>query len=141
MRYIHNLCLHISRTVLRLLGLLIIAEESENKCINHHKNILRRDCTLEVLCAAPTHARDEDDVVEEEQAPVLPAPGAGAGGHHVESDQGPGSRHQVIVGQAVNHNLELPQLLLPSLKKTDREIETFEHVALYLLLVTFLLDS
>lgn len=55
--------------------------------------ILRRDCTFEVLGAAPAHARDEDDVVEEEEAPVLPAPGAGAGGDHVEPDQGPGRRH------------------------------------------------
>lgn len=116
MRYIHSLCLHISRTALRLLGLLLNAGESENKNINPHKTILRRDCTLEVLGAAPTHARDEDDVIEEEEASVLPAPGAGAGGHHVEPDQGAGRRHQVVVGQAVNHNLELPQLLLPSLK-------------------------
>ena len=65
MRYIHSLCLHISRTVLRLLGLLLNAGESKNKCINRHKTILRRDCTLEVLGAAPAYARDEDDVIEE----------------------------------------------------------------------------
>ena len=86
----------------------------ENKCINHP--ILRRDRTFEVLSTAPAHAGDEDDVVEEEEAPVLPAPGAGAGGDHVESDQGAGRRHQVVVSEAVNHDLELPQLLLPSLK-------------------------
>ena len=39
-RYIQSLCLHISKTVLRLLGLLINAAESENKCINHHSNYL-----------------------------------------------------------------------------------------------------
>ena len=70
---------------------------------------------------------DDFESVEEEEAPVLPAPGAGAGGHHVESDQGPGSRHQVVVGQAVNHNLELPQLLLPSLKT-----ERLEHSRMWL---------
>ena len=84
--------------MLRLLGLLINAAEYKNNSINCQIIlILRRDCTFEVLGAAPAHARDENDVVEEEETPVLPAPGAGAGGHHVEPDQGAGRSHQVVV--------------------------------------------
>ena len=94
----------------------------------------RGDCSLDILGASPAHTRDQDDVVEEEEAAVLPDtdvecrcdrycsryvrppdPGAGAGGDEVVPQQVPGGRHQVVVPQPVDHHLQLPQLLLPGL--------------------------
>ena len=98
----------------------------------------RGDCSLDILGASPAHTRDQNDVIEEEEAAVLPDtdvdiidvsrcyrycsryvpppdPGAGAGGDEVVSQQVPGGRHQVVVPQPVDHHLQLPQLLLPGL--------------------------
>ena len=80
-RYIHNLWRHISSTALRLLGLLW-----DIRCINEddYQNS-RWNCSLYIPGTPPAHAGDEEDVIEQEQAAVLPDPGAGARGHQVVS--------------------------------------------------------
>ena len=73
------------------------------------------DTPLDVPGSPAAHTGDQDHVVEEEEAAVLPDPGTGAGGDQVVAEERPGRGHEVVVGEAMNEDLQLAELLLPNL--------------------------
>ena len=73
------------------------------------------DAPLDVPGSPAAHAGDQDHVVEQEEAAVLPDPGTGAGRHEVVAQESPSRGHQVVVSEAVDENLQLAELLLPHL--------------------------
>ena len=69
----------------------------------------RRHAPLDVLRPSPAHRGDQQDVVEEEEATVLPYPGGGAGRDEILSEKNSTGSRQVVVTQTVDQHLKLPK--------------------------------